>query len=191
MSESTTLIDLQKRQREHDRGHHRDIYTLPYFNRMNHYVLHFSKYVGRLSQDYPDGGQLTTQLEQTLADSFIVAIAAANTLNLDLQAQLEEMFGLEAEGIEEWTNLLNQSLDDMGSSELKDWWFKRMAGPTGRMANALESLDHMESINSRQILEEDTTEIVANLLIVAESMDLDLVAVLDARWEEIESNSIL
>lgn len=187
MSGSTTLIDLQKRQREHDRNHHRDIYTLPYPDRMNHYVLHFSKYVGRLSQDHLE----EEQIEKTLADSFIVAIAAANTLNIDLQAQLETMFGMEADGVEEWTDLLNQSEDDMDLDELKNWWFKQMAGPTGQMANALESLDHMESVDGRQILEENTVEIVANLLIVADSIDSDIVEVLNARWTEIEKNSIL
>ena len=191
MTELRTIIELQKRQKEHDRDHHRDIYTLPYPDRMNHYVLHFSKYVGRLSQDYAEEEQLAAQLEKTLADSFIVAIAGANTLNIDLQNQLEEMFGLDANSVEEWADLLNQSEEDMDPDELKRWWLKRMAGPTGRMANALESLDHMEPINGRQILEDDIIEIIADLLIVASCLELDLIEVLEARWSEIEENSIL
>lgn len=187
----TELLDLQKRQQEHDRDHHRDIYTLPYPERMNHYVLHFSKYVGRLSRDYAEEEQLDQQLEKTLADSFIVALAAANTLNLDLQDELEEMFGFEETALDGWAGQLNASDQAMNLEELQDWWFERMATPTGRMANALESLDHMEPINVREILEEDTVEIISNLLIVSDILSSDLDEVLDARWVEIEEHSIL
>lgn len=187
----TELLDLQKRQKEHDRDHHEDIYTLPYPDRMNHYVLHFSKYVGRLSRDYGDEERLQEQLEKTLADSFIVALAAANTLNLDLQEELVEMFGLEESDLDGWAKELNPADDTMDLEELQEWWFRRMATPTGRMSNALESLDHMEPINVREILEEDTVEIISNLLIVSDNLPSDLYEVLDNRWTEIEENSIL
>lgn len=187
----TELIDLQKRQKEHDRDHHRDIFTLPYPDRMNHYVLHFSKYVGRLSRDYGDAEQRQNQLEKTLADSFIVGLAAANTLNLNLQEELEEMFGLAETGLDSWAESLNSADDTMELEELQEWWFRRMASPTGRMSNALESLDHMEPINVRDILEEDVVEIISNLLIVSDNLPSDLNKLLDDRWTEIEENSIL
>lgn len=187
----TGLLDLQQRQQEHDRDHHRDIYTLPYPERMNHYVLHFSKYVGRLSRDYAEEEQLEAQLKKTLADSFIVALAAANTLNLNLQNELEEMFGLEETELNGWAAQLNSSDETMGLEELQDWWFERMATPTGRMANALESLDHMEPVNVREILEEDTVEVISNLLIVSDNLLSDLDETLNGRWTEIEEHSIL
>lgn len=187
----TELIELQERQQEHDRQHHRDIYTLPYPDRMNHYTLHFSKYVGRLSRDYGDDDLLEDQLEKTVADSFIVGLAAANTLNLNLQDELEETFGIEAESIEEWSNNLNLAETDMNLQELKLWWFERMAAPTGRMAKALESLDHMEPVKVRQLLEESTVEIISNLLIVAGNLSPELEELLDIRWANIEENSIL
>lgn len=191
MSDSTGLLDLQKRQIEHDKEHHQDIYTLPYPERMNHYVLHFSKYVGRLSRDYADEERREEQLEKTLADSFIVALAAANTLNLDLQAELEEIFGLEADGVAEWAEELDPADDPMDSEEVQEWLFQRMATPTGRMSNAMESLDHMEPMNVRELLEEETVEIVSNLLITAENLRTDLEELLDDRWTEIEEESIL
>ena len=191
MSDSTGLLDLQKRQQEHDQGHHQDIYTLPYPERMNHYVLHFSKYVGRLSRDPADEEMRKEQLEKTLADSFIVALAAANTLNLDLQDELEEMFGLEADGVAEWADELDLADDSMDLEGVRDWLFQRMATPTGRMANAMESLDHMEPMNVRELLEEETVEIVSNLLIAAENLGTDLEELLDDRWTKIEEESIL
>jgi hypothetical protein len=191
MSDSTGLLDLQKRQQEHDKGHHRDIFTLPYPDRMNHYVLHFSKYVGRMSRDYADDDMRIQQIEKTLADSFILGLAAANTLNLDLQSELEEMFGLEADSVDEWGEALNPADDVMDSEELQDWLFERMASPAGRMANAMESLDHMEPMNTREVLEEETVEIVSDLLIAAENLGTNLEQILDDRWTEIEDESIL
>lgn len=191
MSDSIKLLDLQKRQREHDKEHHHDIYTLPYPDRMNHYVLHFSKYVGRLSREYADQDTRMEQLEKTLADSFIVALAAANTLNLDLEVQLEEMFGTGAESLAEWAESLDPAKDPMDSGEVQDWLFQRMASPTGSMSNAMESLDHMEPINTRELLEEETVEIVSDLLIASENLGIDLEALLDDRWTEIEEESIL
>lgn len=191
MSKPTGFLDLQKRQQEHDKEHHRDIYTLPYPDRMDHYVLHFSKYVGRLARDYADEETHEAQLEKTLADSFIVSLAAANTLNLDLQAQLEEMFGLNAGGVAEWGRKLDSTDDQMGSEEIQDWLFRRMAIPAGSMSNAMESLDHMEPMNTRELLEEETVEIVSDLLIAAENLESDLEKLVDDRWTEIEEESIL
>lgn len=186
-----TLIEAQKRQREHDREFHQDIYTLPYPDRINHYTLHFTKYVGRLSHEYTDEEQLESQLEKTLADSFIVSIAAANTLSLDIEENLSDMFGLEAVDIEDWCNQLNQSGETMSSKEIQEWWFEHMAAPAGHMANALESLDHMESVNVRDILEENTVEIISILLIVADMSQMDLMEVAEDRWKVIEENSVL
>lgn len=191
MSDSPGLLNLQKRQQEHDKEHHRDIFTLPYPDRMNHYVHHFSKYVGRLSRDYADEDMRIEHIEMTLADGFIVGLAAANTLNLDLQSELEEMFGLEADGVEEWGEALNPTEDIMDSEELQDWLFERVASPAGRMANAMESLDHMEPMNTRKVLEEETVEIISNLLIAAENLGTNLEQILDDRWTEIEEESIL
>lgn len=187
----TELLTLQHQQQEHDREYHRDIYTLPYPDRMNHYILHFSKYVGRLSQDYPDDDMRGQQLEKTIADCFIVALATANTLNLNLQNELEEMFGLEEDNIDDWADMLNTSDEMMKLEELQDWLFKQLATPAGNMANAMESLDHMESVDARQIWEEETIDIVANLMIASESLNPDLEKLLEERWTEIEEQSIL
>jgi hypothetical protein len=73
----------------------------------------------------------------------------------------------------------------------QDWLFQRMASPAGSMSNAMESLDHMEPMNTRELLEEETVEVVSDLLIASENLDFDLVALLDDRWTEIEEESIL
>lgn len=191
MNHATGFLDLQKRQQKHDQGHHQDIFTLPYPERMNHYVLHFSKYVGRLSHDYANEDVREEQVEKTIADSFIVGLAAANTLNLDMQNELEAKFGPKADVVSEWVVELNPTDEIKDSEELQDWLFTHMATPTGRMSNAMESLDHMEPVNVREILEEDTVEIISHLLIAAGNLTTDLEILLDERWTEIEEESIL
>lgn len=192
MSDPIELIELQRRQKEHDENHHYDIHTLPYYERMDHYVLHFSKYVGRLSKDYPTDNQLEQQVHKTAADTFIVTLAAANTLNLDLQANLEEMFG---EGIasnfDEWQDAIDDTDGEMDLEEVKEWLMVELAEPTGEMANALESIDHMEGMNAREILTEGTLEIFIALVTASNHLNEDMIGLVEDRWETIESESIL
>lgn len=191
MSANMKLIDLQKRQQEHDKGFHQDIFNISYPDRMNHYVLHFSKYVGRLSKEYSDEKRRTEQLEKTLADSIIVALAAANTLNLDLRKELQDNFEIDSEEAAAIAEDLNQTNEIEDSEEVQYWLFNQMAAPAGRMANAMESLDHMEPMNVRQILEEETVQILSDLLIATDKIGTDLETLLDERWTEIEEESIL
>jgi hypothetical protein len=190
-SDSADLIELQKIQNEHDKHHHPDIYNTSYPDRMNHYVLHFSKYVGRLSEESNSEGEIYEILEKTIADSFIVALAAANTLNLELQEELTNYSDEKVRGVAAWADKMGstQELDD--PIETKNWLFQEMAKPAGEMSNAMESLDHMESIDVRTILEEGTVEIVAHILTAAGCTDIDLEELTNDRWEEIEQNSIL
>lgn len=191
MSDSTMLLDLQRRQHEHDKGFHQDIFNTSYPDRMNHYVLHFSKYVGRLAKSYTDESDQRHQIEKTLADSVIVSLAAANTLNLDLRDELEKEFDIKSNGVLSISSELNQSSHSMSLDEVQDWLFTQMAVPTGEMSNAMESLDHMEPMNVRQVLEDKTVEIVSLLLIASDELETSLVDLLDDRWIEIEDESIL
>lgn len=191
MTGNRTLLDLQKRQNDHDKHHHPDIYNTSYPARMNHYVLHFSKYVGRLSRDYETKSDAQEELNRTLADCFIVALASANTLNLDLRNELEYQQEGQPKDISQWCE--DSAIDDGpdGIFELQEWLFANMAKPTGRMSNAMESLDHMESMDVRQSLENGTIEIVSDLLTTSSHLDVDLVELTENRWDEIEQDSIL
>lgn len=183
--------DAQERQQGHDENHHQDIYTLSYPQRMNHYTHHFSKYVGRLCRDYPNDEQREENLEKTIADCAIVALAAANTLDLDINSELEEMTTLEANDIESWGSEINMNSEERSVDEVHQWWSEKLAIATGKMANAMESLDHMEPVRVRDVLEENTMDIVLNLLVASDSADVGLEDLLTERWETIESNSIL
>lgn len=191
MTQETGLIDLQNQQVTHDRDHHHDIYTLPHPQRMNHYVLHFSKYVGRLSETHSSEETRQQQLEKTLADSFIVVLASANTLNLDLQEELESTFYVTSSILSELIDEFGRQIDPEDKYELQQWWFSEYAGPAGEMSNAMESRDHMEPMNVREVFEDQTVEILSILLTVAGNLPVDLEQLLHDRWTEIEEESIL
>lgn len=76
------LLSLQWAQLKHDELYHREITLLSVADRMKHFALHMVKYLGYFAEatDLGDNGRF----ERTLVDAFIIALASANTLNLDL-----------------------------------------------------------------------------------------------------------
>lgn len=187
--EKPELTKIQQRQWQHDEGFHQDIHTLSKMERINHYALHFSKYVGRLSRDQPEE-EREGQVEKTIADGLIVAFATANTLELDLYTELEETFGESFEEVTEWADFLDNTEEDMDVPEVREWLFNRLAMPTGEIANAVESLDHVESMNLREILDEELIQIISFLLVASNQLGLDPVELIEDRWETIEEESI-
>lgn len=191
MSNSTDIFELQRRQKAHDQEYHYDIYTLSYPKRMNHYALHFSKYVGRLSRKYPNSDQRKTQIKKTIADCFIVALAAANTLDIDLSERLSNktsVYHADGAGSSAYKPSTAEPVID---EEIQDRLFADLADPAGRISNVMESLDHMEGMDTRGILETEIVNIVTILKDSAEYSGVDLDNLLDERWQEIEDESIL
>jgi NTP pyrophosphatase (non-canonical NTP hydrolase) len=188
---TTELKELQKYQLQHDKDHHRDIFTLPYLDRMDHYVLHFSKYVGRLSPGYETSLERRENIEKTLADAFIVVLAAANTLNLDLQEQLETRYGQNVGQVCEWTNALSSESESMSEEDVQDWLFMRLATPAGHMSNVMESFDHMERGLDFKEFDEELIEIAGLILTAAGHIEVSLKDLVEDRWDEIERSSVL
>ncbi|HWG89362.1 MAG TPA: hypothetical protein VNZ52_00790 [Candidatus Thermoplasmatota archaeon] len=182
----TILLDLQKRQVVHDREYHRDIFFLPYPQRMTHFALHFAKYVGRLAA----GPISHAELEKTLADCVIVSLAASDVLHIDFDSEIKRRLG--AKTLTEAESLAAESIgfpSDRGEAQRE--WALRLAVPTGRIGKALESLDHMESLNVREVLASALVEIVLLNLAVARLMGLHTSELVTARWAEIEGRRLL
>lgn len=183
------LTKLQTRQWEHDRDYHHDIHCLSKLDRLNHYVHHYSKYVGRLAQEYDEERQRDV-LTKTIADASIVSLAAANTLDLELQTEFEETFGVSQDSVQEWVELVDTTESNLDVSETREWLFKRLAIPTGNMADGLESLDHLESLNLSEILDENIVEVLSFLMVASHQIDEDFVELIEQRWEVIEDEAI-
>jgi hypothetical protein len=124
----SNIAVLQTAQQRHDVVAHWDIVALGTVARVRHLVLHFSKYVGRFAENAAIGKGIDRSL---VVDAAIIALSLANTLNIEL-------------GDEESSPSAKSSDQEL---------FHLLAGATGRMAKALESLDHLEVFNYRGVLE--------------------------------------
>jgi len=77
---------LQPLQQAHDAAYSRDIQNMSFWNQMTHYCLHQAKYVGRLTSFCPRN--TTHSFDRIVTDSFVVTLAMANALRLDLTQEL-------------------------------------------------------------------------------------------------------
>src|SRR5258708_5821945 len=110
------LGHMQCQQHAHDMRNHFDILALHKNDRLKHYGLHFSKYVGRLARGHAE----SKPVERTVVDTLLVALSAANTLHQDLRKA------------------------NLGRSGVNSDPFRPFADAAGRVAHACEKIDHIE-----------------------------------------------
>lgn len=163
-----SLTELQRQQQTHDFSSHWDIVCLPAPDRLKHMVLHFSKYVGRLAASPHD----LLLFQSTVIDTFIIALATANALNVDLGTKCP----IPQED--------NERREIPGT---RDRFFLSLAAATGQMAKACEALDHIERFNSRQELETGVITICNSCLQAAAEARIPLGEGVPMRWKEVES----
>lgn len=113
-----TLLKWQRDQHKHDQRNHSDIACLHKTDRLKHYGLHFSKYVGRLARGESD----PISVERTIVDTALVCLSAANTLHQKLDIPGD--------------NKIDRDFPDNG--------LKLLADAAGRFSDACEKIDHME-----------------------------------------------
>jgi len=172
------LLDLQRGQFKHDAIAHRDIQSLLLPQRLTHFTLHFAKYQGRLPQAFSDADKLL--VKRLVTDTLIIALAAANGMNVNLQ----ERFAHGASGLRKGSR----------PRELREARFSLLlefAEIVGNMAKACEVLDHLENYPSREVLERSTADIVELCFRIAELEQVDIVAAVVERWTEIAAKSVL
>lgn len=158
---------LQHEQLNHDRRQHADILYLPLDRRIAHYVLHLSKYAGRAIEQM-EGAE---NLEKTLVDTCIIALAIANALRIDLSTEFTNGFGeREFKG---------------GTSQQ---FGVHLAVVVGRMSKACEALDHLELFDSRGELERGARLVANACSAAARAWKIDLEERVRVRWRGIEKN---
>jgi hypothetical protein len=164
---------LQLLQYKHDLLAHQDILCLPVPRRLIHFTLHFSKYIGALLRAHREGdSQAKTRV---LSDAFIIALASANALNVDLEKVLPRNGG-------KGTSL--GPTDFQGST-----W--KLCEIVGEMAKACESTDHLENFPSRQTLDRCIVDLVSLLGALAAENSISLDRTIAKRWELSEKRSFL
>ena len=180
---------LQVAQKQHDEQFHPDIYYLDYPRRMTHFVLHFAKYAGRLAE--MTGAPDPKRLEQTLADNFIVVLAASDVLNLDFDQRLTSAHGEPPKPtLAAWCAHVARG-ESVSPEAVPEWWMMKLVPPTGEMAKALESLDHMEPLNVREMLTKGLLAVLVSTLATAHFLRVDLEKLTRDRWDEVARRRLL
>lgn len=167
---SRSLSTLQRHQHDHDEKYHPDIFTLPHPEQLRHYALHFGKYTGRLTERAAINDE---KLKQTLADIFIIALAAANILNMEIREEPITIAALPSR------------------EKLRPWLLEQMAYESGRLAKVMESLDHMEAQDYRKTSKEAVAGIVIAVRSAAYVLQADIGSLTVLRWKDIEVNYIM
>jgi hypothetical protein len=142
--------ELQKMQREqfrHDKRNHADIQCLAKAERLKHYGLHYAKYVGRLARSSSE----PKPHDQTIIDSMLVCLSAANTLHQDLSRIDFTCHTHHAEQIDP---------------------LRVFADASGRFADACEKFDHLE--DNHRLAREANVDIMRWLLSIVGERSIDL-----------------
>lgn len=177
------LHALQVEQLRHDEFCHRDILLLCVADRMKHMALHFAKYAGRFVEA-ADSADADLR-RRTLTDTFVIALAAANTLNFDVGSAYA---GDSSGDLAILGGALAGSLGRTGPGE--DWFVRAFVRSAGRLAKACESLDHVEAFPFREVMLESVSQIAALCLAEASATGFDLIASYQARLRAVEAKSI-
>jgi hypothetical protein len=171
------LRRLQAAQYKHDQAAHQDIAGLPVPDRVTHFTLHFAKYVGQLAgARRRRDDQLTAKV---VTDSFVIALAAANAMNVDLQHRIKE-----GKYSEELTAL------ELDRELTFDSLVLKYAEVVGQMSKACEALDHMEDFPVRSTQERGVVLLLSVIRGLADLEGIDLSLAAKARWRQIEQKPL-
>jgi len=162
---SVDLAELQSGQQRHDEAAHREILDLSKSRRLSHYTLHFAEYAGTLFKARRSGDQEVAA--RVLTDSLIIALACANTLEVDLQGECSGFTVVHASYLE----LLLQFVEVVGE-----------------MAKACETFDHpAEGFSSITALQCTVRRMTALLLMLSTRMEMDPAMAVVGRWRAVEN----
>lgn len=163
------VFSLQAAQQAHDDVYHRDIANLPTADRIKHMTLHFAKYVGYLADALTDND--VEKIERILVDAFIITLATANSLTQDLSVDVA-------------STEVSDSSDHSAFRILADF-----AVIAGRMAKACESLDHLEAMPFRDVLQQANLAMFKRVVVEADRLNLDLRERYFERIRQVEGKS--
>jgi len=181
------LLLLQWAQLQHDELYHRDIVILPVGTRLKHMTLHMAKYLGYFAETSIAAGEnQRITFERALIDTFVIALASANTLNFDLGRNLSPELSSAPTLADLGHRLL--SIDQERYKGLP--FLITFAARVGQLAKAAESLDHLESQPYREAFREGMWSLFE--LVVGRSADegIDLDAMYRERMREVESRNL-
>jgi hypothetical protein len=137
------LYSLQFKQLRHDEIYHSDICLLRIQARIAHHTLHLSKYAGKMAEAMIAEREVNhVVLTSTVLDAMIIVMSSANALNIplwEMEAADEDLVGV----------IQGKQLE--GDSKVFAIGY---VVAVGKLAKAVEALDHVEFMDSRTSYEQ-------------------------------------
>ena len=158
------IFSLQKEQDIHDENYHRDIYFLNKHDRMRHYALHISKYVGFISLFSID--EYNSRQKKSIVDMTIICIAALNALQLD--------FGNHEEVI----------LYSYSDEKIESIFFRAMS----KLCKACETREHLDTYDYQGEYTYSILLLLTGLYKMTTRLNINIEGKVRDRWTEIERN---
>lgn len=180
------ILALQHAQLRHDERYHRDILLLSVSDRMKHFTLHFAKYVGYLVEALDQNDQ--DQYKKVLVDAFIIGLASANTLNIDLGKLVDERREPMPEDLHNLGRAIRRELGRPEDDRM--WIVKQLARQTARLSKACESLDHVESYPYRTVMEDAVVGLFKIILAEQSEQYMDISKLSTDRLSGVENRNI-
>jgi hypothetical protein len=162
---------LQARQHEHDMVANRAVLLWPLSRRHMRFVLHFSKYQGKLISG-PSGGPKDLR-RRVITDSMIDILSAANALNFCLSDSRAS---------------LNPRRDHPSDTESKKL-LAHYVSTVGYMAEACEAMDQGENYPVAEVLKKGVRALFSITAALAALEGVDLQLTIPERWSELEHAS--
>ena len=173
MASLPTLTRMRELQAQQDNLYHRDVSNLPDREKLRHYVFHFVKYAAGLTSE----GFAERPIEKTLADTIIIALAMANVL---------ERYDLEAFVLQ----LSNEEKKDGENHITVEYLKEQIIYQIGKMAKVSEGHDHMEQLNYRSEYANANGKIISAVMSYANQNGIDLLRLVQNRWNFIRDNKV-
>lgn len=126
-------------------------------------------------------------LQRTLVDAFIIVLASANTLQLDLGQALAGA-GSVAKNLEDLGMQLAQT-HERTTSDIH-WLLRTIGQRTGCLAKACESLDHIEDYSFKRSMAKSVRDLCEIVVIEASLRGIDLCEEAAQRHHGIEEQHI-
>ena len=187
MSAKQKLLQLLYIQLEHDKYFHPDILSLPVQRRFCHVTLHFAIYAGNLTIAKHEHDR--DLLLATLVDVFIICLTVGNMFNKKL-SDLDNLSKLQDEqNIGDFAKRLPPS-EKISKEDIFTYAAEMLTIEAGKMAKAIESLDHLESYPYKESVIEGLNKIVEIVIVSFSFMNIDVYSKVCSRLEMVEKKSI-
>jgi len=175
------MLQIQREQLAHDIIAHRDILNLDTTTRLKHMALHFLKYAGKIAA--VSGVRDNEKLAHTVIDAFIICLATANALNVNL-GKYWSCTGKDLQ------NLAEQMASEEDIDDIFIFSLFSLVEISGKMAKSIESTDHLERGNPRDELEDLIPKLARSMLLTLGILKTPIEDSVKRRWIAVESKSI-